>query len=61
MRPCTNEEINERKRETMDNDINIIKTTEKACFKARIIQVITLNINIRFNSTEFRDNSGGKT
>lgn len=60
MRPCTSEETNERKRETMDNDINIIKTTEKACFEAKIIQVIMLNINLRFKSTEFRENSGDK-
>ena len=60
MRPCINEESNERKRERRDNDRNIIRTIKKAYFGAGRIQVIMLNINLRFNSTEFRKNSGDK-
>lgn len=43
-----------------DNDRNIVRTTKKAYFGAGKIQVIMLNINLRFNSTEFRENSGDK-
>lgn len=38
----------------------IIKTTKRSCFTAGRIQAIALNINLRFDSTEFRENSDDK-
>jgi len=58
MRPCINEESNQGKRQRRDNNKKNIKTTKQAYFGAGRIQLIMLNVNLRFNSNEFRENSG---